>query len=112
MPTPASTGFVLMTVTAKKRLGTNHLDWDQTIDDPTAITLTQPQQWTMQLDCYGPSSSEWSDILSTLLRSEVGCDALTTCQPFYADDPRRMPLTDAEANYEDRWVVTLQIQVN
>lgn len=112
MPTPASAGFVLLTVTAKKRLGTNSLAWDQTIDDPTDVTYMQPQMWTMQIDCYGPSASEWSDILSTLLRSEVGCDALTTCQPFYADDPRRMPLVDAEAQYEDRWVVTLQLQVN
>lgn len=106
--------FVLLTYTAKKRLGTNLQDWSNDPDNPpTNISFTQPQMVTVQIDCYGPQSSEWSDILSTLLRSYVGCDALApSCQPFYADDPKRMPLTDAEDEYEDRWIVTLQLQVN
>src|ERR1700744_609838 len=73
--------FVLMTPIAKKRLGTNHLSWDEADPDPSTVQYLQPQQMTIQLDCYGPAASEWSDILSTLLRSEVGCDALApTCQ--------------------------------
>lgn len=105
--------FVLMTPTSKKRLGTNSISWDETDPNPSTLQYTQPQQMTMQLDCYGPAASEWSDILSTLLRSSVGCDALApTCQPLYADDPRRMPLVDGEDQYEDRWIVTLQLQYN
>lgn len=112
--------FVLMTATAKKRLGTNSISWqnpdpnvDPPIPPPTSINYRQPQMMTMQLDCYGPAASEWSDILSTLLRSSVGCDALApNCQPLYADDPVRLPLTNAEDQYEDRWKVTLQLQYN
>lgn len=105
--------FVLMSNATKKRLGTNSMTWDMVDDAPTSIDLTQPQKLTIQLDCYGPASGEWSDILSTLLRSEIGCDALApTCQPLYADDPMRIPLTNAEAQYEDRWKVTLSLQYN
>lgn len=119
MPTPPTTGFVQMTVLNKKRLGTNHISWqnpdptaDPPIPFPTDIQYQQNQMWTMQLDCYGPQASEWADILTTLLRSEVACDALTTGQPLYADDPRRLPLANGEDQYEDRWMVTLQMQVN
>lgn len=105
--------FVLMSNSQKKRLGTNSITWDMVDDDPTSIDLTQPQQMTIQLDCYGPAAGEWSDILSTLLRSEIGCDALgPVCQPLYADDPVRIPLTNAESQYEDRWKVTLTLQYN
>ena len=112
MPTPPTTGFVQMTVLSKKRLSTNHISWDTTDPDPSTISYQQNQMWTMQLDCYGPTASEWADILTTLLRSEVACDALTTGQPLYADDPRRLPLANGEDQYEDRWMVTLQMQVN
>lgn len=112
--------FVLMTDISKKRLGTNSISWQNPQPDavppvpfPTNISYTQPQQMTMQLDCYSPAASEWSDILTTLLRSSVGCDALApTCQPLYADDPARIPLANGEDQYEDRWKVTLQLQYN
>lgn len=105
--------FVLMSNSRKKRLGTNQMSWDMVDDDPTSIQLLQPQQLIVQLDCYGPAAGEWSDILTTLLRSEVGCDALApTCQPLYADDPVRIPLTNAESQYEDRWKVDLTLQYN
>lgn len=105
--------FVLMSNATKKRLGTNSQTWDETDPDPSTYDYTQPQVLTMQLDCYGPASGEWSDILSTLLRSDVGCVGLApVCQPLYADDPVRIPLTNAEAQYEDRWKVTLSLQYN
>ena len=77
------------------------------------MTAEQGQQVDVQIDCYGPASSEWSDILTTLLRDNVGCLALApACQPLYADDPIRAPLTNAEIQYEDRWIVTARLQYN
>lgn len=109
-------GFVVMTGTSKKRLRTNIDSFAQTEDAPPApgpVTSEQGQQLDIQLDCYGPNSSDWSDILTTLLRDDIGCTALApTCAPLYADDPIRGPLTNAELQYEDRWIVTARLQYN
>ena len=116
MPTPASAGFVVMSAIAKKRLRTNIDNFAGTSEvapAPGPVTSEQGQQIDVQLDCYGPMASEWSDILTTLLRDNIGCLALTpVCQPLYADDPIRAPLTNAEAQYEDRWIVTARLQYN
>jgi hypothetical protein len=109
-------GFVVMTGIAKKRLRTNIDNFagtSQPAPAPGPVTSEQGQQLDVQLDCYGPNSSEWSDILTTLLRDNVGCVALEpVCQPLYADDPIRAPLTNAEQQYEDRWIVTARLQYN
>ena len=116
MPTPAGSGFVVMTAMAKKRLRTNIDNFagtSQAAPAPGPVTAEQGQQVDIQLDVYGPAASEWSDILTTLLRDNVGCVALApTCQPLYADDPIRAPLTNAEMQYEDRWIVTARLQYN
>jgi hypothetical protein len=100
----------------KKRLRTNVDTYSATTGAPPApgpVTAEQGQQLDVQIDVYGPNSSEWSDILTTLLRDEVGCIALApVCQPLYADDPIRAPLTNAELEYEDRWIVTARLQYN
>lgn len=108
--------FVAMTGILKKRLRTNVDNFagtSQVAPAPGPVTAEQGQQIDVQLDCYGPASSDWADILTTLLRDNVGCLALAPkCQPLYADDPIRAPLTNAEAQYEDRWIVTARIQYN
>lgn len=108
--------FVLMTAMVKKRLRTNVDNFAGTVLVPPApgpVAAEQGMQVDIQLDCYGPASSDWSDILATLLRDNVGCLALAPkCQPLYADDPIRGPLTDAELEYEDRWIITARIQYN
>lgn len=108
--------FVAMTAMLKKRLRTNVDNFAGTISSPPApgpVTSEMGQQVDIQLDVYGPQSSDWADILVTLLRDNVACVALAPkCQPLYADDPIRSPLIDAEAQYEDRWIVTARIQYN
>lgn len=105
--------FVGMRLTAQKRLRTNEDSWDTTITDPTVYAREQGTQVRLQLDCYGPISGDWGLILSTLLRSDLGCTSLApTCQPLYADDPVRAPLTDGEEQYEDRWIVSAFLQYN
>lgn len=110
-------GFVVMTEMNKKRLRTNIDNFAGTSDAapaPGPVTSEQGQQLDVQIDVYGPASSEWSDILTTLLRDNIGCVALApTCQPLYADDPMRAPLMpNSEQQYEDRWIVTARLQYN
>ncbi len=117
-PAGCPAGFVVMTEMTKKRLRTNIDNYmaaanGAPVTTPGPVTAEQGQQLDVQIDVYGPNSSEWSDILTTLLRDEVGCDALApTCQPLYADDPIRGPLTNAELEYEDRWIITARLQYN
>lgn len=115
-PTGYPAGFVVMTAISKQRLRTNVDSYSSTSSPapaPGPVTSEQGQQLNIQIDCYGPNSSEWSDILTTLLRDNIGCIALApNCQPLYADDPIRAPLTDAEAQYEDRWIITARLQYN
>jgi hypothetical protein len=109
-------GFVVLTDISKKRLRTNIDNFAGTSEmapAPGPVTAEQGQQMDMQIDVYGPNSGEWSDVLTTLLRDNVGCLALApVCQPLYADDPMRAPLTNAEIQYEDRWIVLLRLQYN
>lgn len=111
---PAVPGFVQMTAAHKQRLSASVVDWDQvSVADPTTMAVSQSVQVTLQLDCFSAAASEWADMLTTLLRSVVGCDALKpACQPLYADDPIRAPLTSAEAQYNDRWIVQAVLQYN
>jgi hypothetical protein len=119
MPPPVP-GFVVMGNATKKRLRTNQDNFGTAGNTPPApnlppgpVTSEQAQELVIQIDCWGPSSSEWSDILSTLLRDNIGCLALAPyCQPLYADDPIRGVLTNAELEYEDRWIVQAHLQYN
>lgn len=116
MPPNASAGFVVMYVLNRHRLRTNIDNFSATEDPapaPGPLTAEQGQQVDMQIDCYGLNAGAWADILTTLLRDNVGCLALApTCQPLYADDPVRMPLDNSEAQYEDRWRIDARLQYN
>jgi len=106
-------GFISMTALYQNRLSTNvdaYLDPTPTTGSKTA---RQAVQYTIQLDAYGPDSSDWATILSTMLRDEYACLSMApNVQPLYCDDPRQIPLIDAEAQYEQRWSINAVLQYN
>lgn len=105
--------FVAMTVTGQKRLSTNIDNYTDPVTSIGARAIQQNSQLTVQIDCYGPKSNDWAVILTTLFRDPYGCDALApNVSPLYADDPNMIPLTNAEANYEERWFITAVLQYN
>lgn len=105
--------FVGMRMGTRKRLRTNKVTWDTANPAPTSLTHEQGMQVALQIDCYAPNSGDWAALLTTLFRDDVGCRALApTCAPLYCDDGKRAPLEDAEQQYEDRWIVMLQLQYN
>lgn len=78
-----------------------------------AKTAKQAMQYTVQIDCYGPLSSDWAAMLSTMLRDEYACLSMApNVQPLSADDPKMMPLVDGEQQYEQRWTLTALLQYN
>lgn len=105
--------FIAFTPLFQNRLSTNVT----TYADPTPTTGTKSSldatQYTWQIDCYGPLSSDWAATLSTMLRDEYSCLMMApNVQPLHADDPRMMPLIDGEMQYEQRWTVTAVLQYN
>jgi hypothetical protein len=114
VPDPAGPHVVLSIVLAK-RLRTNIDTIGGPLgNDPSSWASEQGTELDVQIDCYGESmSGDWAQILTTVLRDNVGCLALApTCQPLYADDPIWAPMENAESQYQDRWIVTAKLQVN
>lgn len=81
-------------------------------------TFMQEVEASVQLDVHGPSSSDNSQIISTLFRDEYATAFFSelstgdTISPLYADDPRQMPFLNAEAQYENRYVIEARLQAN
>lgn len=106
-------GFIAMTALLQNRLSTN-ID---TYTDPVIVDGTkdvmQPTQYTIQIDCYGAYASDWAVTICALFRDEYGCTALApSVQPLHADDPKMIPLSDGEMQYEERWSITAALQYN
>lgn len=109
----AQPGFIVMQAVLQTRLNTNIDDWDKTDPAATAGTAEMHVQVKMQLDCYGTSSNAWATMLQTLLRDDVGCQALApNCQPLYTGEPFLSPLEDSEDQYEERWTLEAELQYN
>lgn len=102
--------FILMQAMITGRSSTN-IDTFDTVNQTQASM--QKTRVKMQLDCYGPDSNAWATILSTLLRDDIGCQALApTCQPLYTDAPFQGALIDGEEQYEERWTLMGYVQYN
>lgn len=71
---------------------------------------------TIQCDVHGPSSADNAAILVATFRDYRGVELFDAqgldIAPLYADDPRQLPFTTAEDQWEDRWVVDLHLQIN
>ena len=105
--------FVAMTAVSLNRLRTNQHAYDTTRPNPTIVAIEAGYKLTIQLDCYGPEASDWAAMLSELFRDDYACQILApACQPLYCDDPQRMPIVDAEQQYEDRWTLAATVQYN
>lgn len=106
-------GFIAMTALFQNRLSTNTDSYSDPYPVAGTRTVEQATQYTVQVDCYGPSSSDWATILTTMLRDDYGCVSMApNVFPLYADDPKQMPLIDGEQQYEQRWVITAVLQYN
>lgn len=101
--------FVCMTATTQRRLSTNSDTYDTDADTRTVLT---PTEYSIQVDCYGPNSSDMASTLCMMWRDEYGCDAMVPSAPLYAADPVQVPLVNAEKNYEQRWTFIVLLQFN
>ncbi|OYV46729.1 MAG: hypothetical protein B7X10_04755, partial [Burkholderiales bacterium 21-58-4] len=106
-------GFIAITPLFQNRLATNV----NTYADPTPTTGTkdslQAVRYTVQIDAFGATSSDWATIISTAFRDEYACVALgPNVQPLFCDDPKMIPLVDGEGQWNERWSITAYMQYN
>jgi hypothetical protein len=85
-----------------------------TITGTEVITNTQPIDFSIQVDCYGANSGDYSTMLAILWSTSQACSFLDPLgiQPLYMDDPKHVPFIDGEKQYEERWVTTAHLQYN
>lgn len=110
--------FICLTPALQQRLSTNVVTYDNLTDPDSPAWQYQKQslQYSIQVDCYGPQSSDWAAVITTVLRSEYATSQFEAdgfeIQPLYAEDPRQLPLVDGEQQYEQRWTFAAVLQCN
>lgn len=103
--------FICLTASAQRRLRTNQDTYDIVAG---TRAVEQGTDYSIQVDCYGPTSSDYATAISTMLRDAYACDMLAPfgCQPLYTSDPTQSALVNGEENYEQRWMLTAVLQFN
>ena len=108
-------GFIAITPILKAGLATNETTYIQPEEGALIGTkeAKKSTRYDIQIDCYGVNADEWSTIITNMFRDEYGCRMLAPLmQPLYSTDPMQMPLTNAEQQYEQRWMITATVQIN
>lgn len=111
-PEPAQSNYVVMTPLRFPRLSTNFNDL--TGNGLTARTR-QATQVAIQLDIHGPEAFNNAARVSTLFRDGYAVEffaAYSGISPLFADDPRQAQFVDGEKQYEDRYIIEANLQVN
>jgi hypothetical protein len=77
---------------------------------------TESVQMAIQVDVYGPNSGNFAQIISAMFRDGFAVDQFAASSPeispLYADEPRQLAFSDGEQQYENRWSIDVQLQVD
>jgi hypothetical protein len=105
---PPNGPYVCMTQKGLKKLGMNVTNYQPI----TQESILQAFDFTVQVDCYGPASSDWAVVLSTVWQHQLAVDFMAAygVTPLWAEDPIEMPVVNGEQQYEKRWIVQLHLQ--
>lgn len=113
VPEPTNANYIEMTPLRMPRLSTNSVTLAA---GGLSATYTQSSQCVIQLDVHGPDAFNNASIISTMFRSDFAVDNFAAVgpdiSPLFADDPRQMQFTSGEQQYEDRYIVEANLQVN
>ena len=109
-------------ISGSGQIGTYSITPSQTIADETLSAgrwdATQPSRWIIQTDFHGnqTTAADLAQTFSTLFRDAYAttffANQSASISPLHADDPRQMPFINDQQQYEWRWIVEAQIQVN
>ena len=116
VPPPKAALYVVITPTTRPRLSTNVVSWDITDLAPEDLSTLTPAQMMVQCDVFGTDAFNLASVIEMTWRSAWGCAVMAELNPLiaplYADEPRQLAFIDGNQQYEDRWSVDLNLQVN
>lgn len=108
MPEPP---YVSFTPGLRRPLSTNVV-----AGDATTRSVLRPDQMSFQIDCYGDGSADLAETLNTLWRDQYAVDVLygtgIDIAPLYAGNVMQAPFVNDADQYEDRYTLEIEIQVN
>jgi hypothetical protein len=110
VPMPEN-AFIAITAVGQRRLATNETTYDADGDERT---IKKSTEYSIQVDCYGPLSSDHATEIEMLWRDGYACDFLLSygCQPLFCTDATQSALVTGEENYAQRWMLTAVLQFN
>jgi hypothetical protein len=107
VPTPSAPNYVVITPVGRVQLGVPSNQYDPIAQ---TVAISQPLQWSVQVDAFGPLSMDNATALSMVLRTHYACDLLPGIAPLYSGDAVQFPLIDGELQQEERWRFDAVIQ--
>lgn len=117
VPEPRS-NFVEMTTLRRTRLSTNVHTYSDEFHEggPSVKESLMAVQLDVQLDVHGPAAAENAQVIATLWRDEFSTAVFDgspiDAEPLFATDATLVPFTNAEDQWENRWVLTISAQLN
>lgn len=88
----------------------------QTLISAGSQAVTEPTEYTIQIDVHGPNSSDNAQMISQMFRDPYGVRTIQAVNPgvtpLHADDPRQIPFTNGEQQVETRWIINAVLQAN
>lgn len=113
---PVGPNWISMTSDARSRIEKTVDQWDYSAVAPTTLDIIQNTKIEVQLDLYGPTGPDTSAVIAAVFNDSYACDYFAATNlpiaPLYATDGHQMPLINGEEQYEQRWTMTLALQVN
>lgn len=110
--------FICLTTVGKTRLATNERVYHryQVETDTDQLNTLMRTEQEIQVDIYGTDSADRAEIIAILWRDFQACEFFPALnaevQALYCSEPQLMPITNSEAQWESRWMITLHLQYN
>jgi hypothetical protein len=108
-PMPKSDNWIGLSPTGRTQLSTTSHTYHPDIDKKDVARSTSI---AIQMDVYGPDSTDIAQTITTLFRDAYGTENMTVAVPLYCDDGHQMPLVNGEEQYEQRWMIQAMLQAN
>lgn len=78
--------------------------------------IMQSSQAVVQVDFHGPNSANLTKIVTSVFRDDTGVTIFAEINPniipLFCEDPRQMPFRNGEQQYETRYIIEANFQVN
>ena len=117
VPEPSENNYAVMWPLRMPRLATNFEELVGTgLNRGLVQSARQNTEVVVQIDIHGPEAFNNANRVSTLFRSSYAVDFFEgqglPSAPLYSGEPRNAPFISGEKQYEDRYVVEANMQVN